>query len=382
MKRYLATTIITVAMLAITLIIGIEFRSQHRPEIIVRGPGVTEVRWLSDWFPGLRGTPGDTEVFILRGAEPGESMLIIGGAHPSEPASLVTAVVLIENMVVETGTVFIIPRANASGFTHTTPQEGHPARFTIELPDGSHREFRYGSRLSNPIHQWPDPELYIHMSGVPVAGPESRNLNRVFPGRPVGNLTERVAYGITTLIVQENILITVDVHEASPEFPTNNAIVVHERAGEMGALLVMDLQDNEGLDNRFERSPVGLRGLSHRELGDYTNTYMFLFETPNAAQGRLRGRTNPALVVSGDCIMYTRAVASGFSLFCGCRDVKLPHPMEQRVGRHVAGIYWLMNVLTFDFPQYGDIVARGIPSFQELQTRGVGAFLLPVRLPL
>ena len=368
--------------MTVTIIIGIQFRSNHRPEIIVRGPGVTEVRWLSDWFPGLRGSPGDTEVFILRGTEPGESMLVMGGVHPSEPAGFMAAVVLIENMVVETGTVFIIPRANASGFTHNAPQEGHPARYTVDLPDGSVREFRFGSRLSNPVHQWPDPDLYIHMSGVPVAGAESRNLNRVFPGRPVGNLTERVAYGITTLIVQENILITVDLHEASPEFPTNNAIVVHERAGEMGALLVMDLQDNEGIDNRFERSPLGLRGLTHRELGDYTNTYMFLFETPNASQGRIRGRTDTALVLSGDCIMYRRAVASGFSVFCGCREVKEPHSLEQRVGRHLAGIYWLLNVLTFDFEQYGDIVARGIPGFQDIQARGLGTFLLPVRLPL
>ena len=382
MKKYLSTIIISLLTLAVTIIIGMEFRSNHRPEIIVRGPGVTEVRWLSDWFPGLRGSPGDTEVFILRGTEPGETMLILGGVHTSEPTGFMSAVVLIENMIVDTGTVFIIPRANASAFTHTTPQEGHPARYTIELPDGSLREFRFGSRLTNPVHQWPDPDLYIHMSGVPVAGPESRNLNRVFPGRPDGNLTERVAYGITTLIVQENILITVDLHEASPEFPTNNAIVVHERAGEMGALLVMDLQDNEGIDKRFERSPVGLRGLTHRELGDYTNTYMFLFETPNVSQGRIRGRTDAALVLTGDCIMYIRAVASGFSVFCGCRDVKLPHPIEQRVGRHLAGIYWLLNVLNWDFDQYGNIEARGIPRFQELQARGLGTFLIPVRLPL
>ena len=375
--KYLSTIIISIVMLVVIIVTGIEFRSNHVPEIIVRGPGVTEVRWLSDWFPGLRGSPGDTEVFIFRGEQPGTSLLVLGGVHPNEAAALIAPVVLIENVVVEKGTLIVIPRANASAFTHNTPQEGHPARYPIYRPDGSARWFRLGSRLTNPIHQWPDPAMYIHVSGQPLAGSEVRNLNRAFPGRPNGNLTERVAFGITSLINQEGIDITVDMHEASPEFPANNAIIVHERAGEMGAIVVMELQINLGINKSFERSPVGLRGLSHRELGDYTDTYMFLFETPNAAQGRMRGRTDTALVLSGDCDWYTRAVAAGVRLFCGCLDEKKPHSMEQRVGRHLAGIYWIMNVVNWDFPhQFDGIIIHGIPGYMEIQEKGIGAFLL------
>lgn len=376
MKKHLSTIIISVLVLTVIIITGREFRSNHVPEIIVNGPGVTEVRWLSDWFPGLRGTPGDTEVFILRGSEPGSSMLVLGGVHPNEPASLVSAVVLIENVVVERGTLFVIPRANASAFTHNSPQDGHPARFTIERPDGTGREFRFGSRLTNPIHQWPDPDMYIHVSGQPLAGSEIRNLNRAFPGRPRGNITEMIAYGITTFIRQENITITVDLHEASPEFPTNNAIIVHERTGEFGALVIMELEFNLDINLLFELSPVGLRGLSHREIGDYTDTFKFLFETPNASQGRLRGRTDAALVLSGDDAWYARAMAAGIRLFCGCIDVKQAHPIEQRVARNMAGIYWIMNVLNWDFPEYDDIIIHGIPDYHEIQAKGVGAFLL------
>lgn len=36
-------------------------------------------------------------------------------------------------------------------------------RFTIETPNGE-RWFRFGSRATNPIHQWPDPEIYVHAS--------------------------------------------------------------------------------------------------------------------------------------------------------------------------------------------------------------------------
>ena len=49
----------------------------------------------------------------------------------------------------------------------------------------------------------------------------------------------------------------------------------------------------------LEPSPVSLHGLTHRELGDYTNTYALLMETGNPSQGRLRGYTDEDLVKTG-----------------------------------------------------------------------------------
>lgn len=82
-------------------------------------------------------------------------MLVLGGTHPNEPSGLVAAVLLIENAQPEAGTLYVIPRTNNSAFTCTDPQEGAPMRFTIDTPNGE-RWFRFGSRATNPIHQWPD----------------------------------------------------------------------------------------------------------------------------------------------------------------------------------------------------------------------------------
>src|SRR5690606_29654251 len=45
---------------------------------------VTEVRRLSDYFPALTGSPGDTDVFILEGDAPGATVLVLGGVHPAK----------------------------------------------------------------------------------------------------------------------------------------------------------------------------------------------------------------------------------------------------------------------------------------------------------
>jgi len=236
---------------------AVSFRSMLEPEPIFPSPGLTAQILLSDYFPPLEGTPGDTEVYVFQGEEPGANVLIIGGVHANEPAGFLAAVVLVENLEVRAGKVVVVPRANASAFTCNDPQEGNPQWFFIETPRGE-RAFRLGSRLTNPVHQWPDPTLFETPSGQIVAGPEARNLNRAFPGRPHGYLTERIAFGIMELIREEGIDIGIDLHESSPEYPVINAIVFHEKSAEIAALAQMDLQF-EGLDLRLEASPQNLR---------------------------------------------------------------------------------------------------------------------------
>jgi hypothetical protein len=372
MRKHISTIIISVVMLVVAIITGMDFRRMHAAELIVSGPGVTEIRMLSEWFPGLAGTRGDTEVFILRGETDGGSMLVLGGVHPNEPASLMSAVVLIENVRVTRGTLYVIPRTNNSGFTHNTPQEGHPSFFHFQTADGSTRQFRFGSRLTNPLDQWPDPDIHIHYpSGQRRSGSETRNLNRGFPGRPDGSFTERVAYGITQLILAQNITMTIDIHEASPEYPVTNAMVIHDRAMHLAANVVLGLE-MEDIVIGLEPSPVTLRGLSHRELGDATNTFSILLESANPAQGRLRGRTDEALVLYGRCPYYVRAHALG-RLFVPFDETG--HPIEDRVGRHMATIAEFAFVLSMLYPEYG-ITIEGIPGHQELLERGIGAFLL------
>ncbi|MCP4751334.1 MAG: succinylglutamate desuccinylase/aspartoacylase family protein [Proteobacteria bacterium] len=336
------------------------------------GEGVTEVRRLSDYFPALAGSAGDTEIYILKGKSPGASMLILGGTHPNEAASNASAVVMMENLKVAQGALYIITKANRSGFTHNDPTEGYPQGYPIDLPDGSVRMFPFGSRATNPIHQWPDPDIYIHSSGQTLSGAETRNLNRAYPGNPDGNLTEQVAYAIVRLIKKEKIDLAVDLHEASPEYPVINAIVAHDRAFDLAAMSVMEL-DMEGLVFSLEPSPSNLRGLSHREWGDFTDTMAMLMESTNAVQGRLRGRTDVSLIVKAKDPYYVEAYKMG-RLYVDYPEEG--HPIEERVGRHVAGIKAIVD--SFNALETGkSIVVEGFPGFGDLMSKGLGHFLTP-----
>jgi hypothetical protein len=301
-------------------------------------------------------------------------MLVLGGTHPNEPSSFLSAVLLIENASVRTGTLYVIPRANISGFTHNDPQEGAPATYSIELADGSLRTFRYGSRATNPIHQWPDPDVYIHAaSGQTLSGNETRNLNRGYPGRPDGTLTERVCFGIAQLIRAETVDITIDLHEASPEYPVINAIVAHERAMPVASAVVLGMEMYD-INIGLEPSPKNLRGLTHRELGDATDTLAVLMETANPSQGRLRSRTDVDLVLTGKDPYYVKAQALG-RLYVPFDESG--HPIGQRVGRHLTGISEFAFALSMEYPDK-PLEIDDIPSYDELAQSGVGPFLKPV----
>lgn len=371
MKGNKTTAIILIGLaLATAFFAGREFLKMREPEPIIKGVGVTEVQKLSQYFPDLKGTNGDTDIYILKGQEPGGSMLVLGGTHPNEPSGFMSAVVLIENAKVNKGTLYVIPRTNQSGFTHNDPQEGSPQRFHIQTKDGE-RWFRYGSRATNPLDQWPDPDVYIHASsGQQLSGNETRNLNRAYPGRPDGTYTEKVAYAITEMIKKNKINMTVDLHEASPEYPVINAIVSHDRAMPITSQVTMNLEF-EDIAIGLEPSPKTLRGLTHRELGDYTDTYAVLMETANPAQGRLRGKTNEALILTGKDKTYVKAQKLGRLFVPFTED---GHPLEQRVARNIAALTELKNVMGELEPDKV-IEIDYLPTYSDLVEKGLGEYL-------
>ena len=375
MKGNKTTGIIMIFLsLIITFIAGKEFLKTRELEPIVKGDGVTSMQKLSDYLPALKGTRGDSDIYILQGEEPGGSVLVLGGTHPNEPAAFLTTVLLVENLKVDKGTVYIIPRANGSAMSHNDPQEASPQRFTIKTPYGE-RWFRFGSRATNPLDQWPDPDVYIHAaSGQKLSGNETRNLNRAYPGRADGTYTEKVAYAITELIKKNDINMEIDLHEASPEYPVINAIVAHERAMPISSQVVMNMEF-EDIQIGLEPSPPSLHGLTHRELGDYTNTYAVLMETANASQGRLRGKTDENLVLTGKDPTYVKAQEIG-RLFVPYDENG--HPIEERVGRHLTGVVQHINVMGENEPDK-EIIIGGLPSYEDLQKNGVGAYLKEVK---
>ena len=370
-KSWMSATALLVLAAAAIGYLAVQFLSMREVEPIYPGPGVTEVKMLSDWYPGLKGTAGDTEVYVLKGEKEGDSMLVLGGTHANEPSGLVGAVLLIENVVVEEGTLYVIPRTNNSAMTCTDPQEGAPMRFTISTPGGD-RWFRFGSRATNPIHQWPDPEIYVHAtSGQRLSGSETRNINRSYPGRTDGNFTEKMSYGVTQLIQQEKVAITVDLHEASPEYPTINTIVAHQDALALASQALINMQ-LEGMSIGLEPSPERLHGLTHRELGDFTETLALLMETSNPSQGRLRGVTNAEMVVTGKDKYYLKA--SGYGRLYDLGYSEAGRSISERVARHVTGV--VQFAVAFNELGLGNMVFTNVPSYSEMAA-DIGPYLTP-----
>lgn len=356
------------ALLVIAMVVP-TFTRMNTPELIKKGPGVSQIKMLSDYFADLKGMAGDTEVYMLDSGKPGGTVLVLGGTHPNEPSGYVGAILLIENVRLNAGRMIIIPRANNSGFTHTDYMEGAPQEFTLKTASGE-RKFRHGSRATNPTHQWPDPDIYVHAgSGQKLSGSETRNLNRAYPGRKDGNLTEKVAYGIVQLIKAEKVNMTIDYHEASPEYPVINAIVAHDRAMDIAAEATMNLQLDD-IKMGLEPSPKKLRGLSHRELGDATDTLAILMETSNPAQGRLRGATDAELVVTGKDKMYVQAAKLG-RLFVPTTEKG--HPLSERVARHVAATDELIKVYNGQHPG-SMVVLANVPTYVEM-LKGIEKYL-------
>lgn len=361
------------AAAAIVFMVSLDFREMWLDPPIYPGLGVTGQARLSDYFPDIKGTAADTDVYVLEGEAAGGTALILGGTHPNEPASSLTAITILENAVVTQGRLIVIPRAARSGFTATDPQEGYPQFFRIETPSGT-RRFRYGGRGINPIHQWPDPVIYINGSGQQLAGPEVRNLNRSYPGDPEGYLTERLAYAIVEMIRQEEVDLSIDLHEASPEYPVINAMVAHENAMDLAVEAAL-LLEFEGIQISVEPSPANLRGLSHREWGDATGTKAVLIESANPAQGRLRGPTNEALIVDGVDRYYNRAGELGLLYVPFGEEGS---PLGERVGRHIQTVSTLLEVFSSYHPDR-TIGVDNLPTFDDVLQHSLGAFLVSPR---
>lgn len=377
-KQFIFNVAILVAVALVCTAAGIDFMRMHVPEqIVTTNPNIAETKMLSDYSPTLKGTEADTAIFVLKGEKPGGSMLILGGTHPNETAGVLSAVTYVENARVEAGTVYIIPHTNSSGFTHTAPTRGQMDICSFTLEDGSTREFRMGTRLTNPVHQWPDPNYYDGKSGRELKygeTPEIRNLNRSHPGDPNGTLTERISYGLYKLITEEKIDVTYDAHEAGPEFLRVNYMIAHERAMPVGSMAVMNA-NLAGLPVQIDLSGKDSFGLSHRSLGDNTDSLMTLFETLNPAMGTMHGKVTEDLVLNGISDNYVKATKMG-RLSSG-ELTEEGSPMSKRTAFHMV----MCRELAVSFSEANPdkpITITGMPSYDDYINKGIGGILLPL----
>ncbi|MCR4403464.1 MAG: succinylglutamate desuccinylase/aspartoacylase family protein [Firmicutes bacterium] len=346
------------------------YEHRHFREPVVLGPGVTEVKKLGDYSPAVRGTVNDCNVYVLDSGVPGGTMLVLGSSHPEEPGAVLSAILIVEQARPTAGRILVVPRANRSASTVTRPGDAYPQFFTIETEWGE-RRFRMGDRWANPLDSWPDPEVYVHYpSRQMLAYMDVRNLNRAWPGRESGLIVERTTFALTELIKKEKVDVVIDLHEAELEYSVISTIVAHQRAADVAAMVSMMLSSME-FKIGVEYSPEKLHGLSHRELGDYTDALVFEPETPEPFLDRVRGVTDERLLLEGKDefvmaagrrgLLYEKIDESGW-------------PIEVRVGRHNSTIAKIAEMYT-SFYTERPILLEGLPLYSELVASGVGKYL-------
>jgi predicted deacylase len=357
---------------ALAVFAGLSFhRSRHLREPVVAGPGVTKVVKLGDYFAPVAGTTNDVNVYVLEGKEPGGTVLLMGGTHPEEPAGRLAAWIMAENAEISKGRLFVILTANRSASTATRLGGAYPPDFTIPTAWGG-QKFRMGDRWSNPLDQWPDPEVYLHYpTRQELAYVDIRNLNRAFPGRPNGTLTERTCFAITELIRREKVDIAIDFHEAELQYPVISTIVAHQKGADLAAAASMFISSVEGFAIGVENSPKALRGLSHREIGDATGAISLLLEAPEPFLDATRGRTDRKLLLTGKDEFIVRAGKRG--LLFEKIDEK-GWPIDIRVGRHTSTVLQILEIWSGDHPDRA-VVLSGVPRYTDVVANGTGAYL-------
>ena len=372
-KQILLKVICLVLALVLAAIAGVSFYDQrHYKETVVVSDALTEVRWLSDYVPMLKGTYGDTPIFIFDSGVEGGSVLYCGGTHPYEPATSLSAFILMENIQVEKGKVFVIPQCSYSATTLGVQGNAYPSYYTIETEWGE-QKYKIGERNTNPLDQWPDNFTYINYpSGQSQAYNDLRNLNRCYPGRLDGTFTERVAYAIMEFIRTENIDMSIDCHEASIMYPVVGTYVAHDDAMDIAMMAAMDLSATS-FDMKIEQSPKSLKGFTHREWGDYSDTLAILMETPEPFIDRIVGPMTEDLMMTGKDLFLSFAGDKGLTYVKYTEENDYSWPMNVRVGRHLSGAAKAIYYMNMFFPEK-EVIATW-PSYEELVEKDCGAFL-------
>lgn len=361
-------------MVALIVILSIfQFAPDFQMEEITIPPDTT-VKYLSDYFPPLQNTVMDTPVYIQEGEEPGGTLLVLCGSHSKEIASTVSGVVIIEKLKVQKGRVIVIPRANQSGARNIEPFSGNIAGFYINTSSGEERYFRIGGRRTRPADQYPDPLYYKPPSGGEwLRADEVRNINRCYPGREDGWLTEKLSFAIIELIKKEKVDIAFDLHEAPPFSRLINTLVAHPKSVEIATDSLLNLS-LEGVEMRLEISSETFQGLSHKEWGDSTPAHSFLIETTNPIQNKFKSKLSDRTILEGIDKNYELAIKKKVLQGMSSRGDKIQFPLKERVGIAVSTINEIVKSYTLFNPEK-EIIISGLPSHEDLNQKGIGAYL-------
>ena len=370
-KEWKIKSLLIAVMAVILIISGIQLYTHRHFNIpIVAGPGVTKVVKLSQFCPSLAGTMADTNVFYMEGKEPGGKMLMMANTHANEPAAMLTALIFIENVVVEKGTLIIIPFFNNSAGRNPKPGDGYPLYFNIKT-DWGHKKFRMGNRNASPLEQWPDPDVYVHYPDKSLLSYlDVRNTNRTWPGRANGPIMEQVTYAAMEIIKKEQVDIALDIHGAETMYSVTNCIVAPEKSMRIATMASLTVKMKENFKNHVEPSPRGFRGLSHREIGDFSPALPFLLEAPIPFLDQPTGPKTVDLLLDGKD-PFLLSLAKQKKLFVPYDESGWP--MAKRVGQHCSVTLELLRQFSKRHPKK-NIQLQHCPKYAEVVEKGVGTF--------
>lgn len=350
---------------------GLGFMKMHKPDPLYPSTAVTSKAKLGDYYAPISGTMGDSDIFFMKGAQPGAKVLVLGGTHNDEPSGQLSAITLLENAHVDVGELIIIPRTNNSGSTFIQEMNAEPYYVELEVADGI-RRIRTGSRYANAAFQFPDPDVFVNVGGAHYPGVEVRDINRVYPGRDGGWDVEQAAHALIEFINTEQIDLVIDLHEAVPEHYVVNCLIGHDRAMELVAMATMGLL-MQGIDINMYDSPL-VPGFSHRSIGDNTNALVVLAETTNILQGAFRGKPDQQLLHDGKDPFYD-ILAAKEKIYVEY-DSSVGVTLSERVGRHLTTVMELVRNLPFVLPDKA-IEISGVPEIEALREKGVEYYLDP-----
>ena len=324
---------------------------------------------LSDYDSSLLGTKMDAPVFVFDSGINGADVFIMGGTHPNESGGILSAIIIMENIELESGRVFVLPVANMSAYLNTLPGYGYPEYYTLQTEWGE-KSFKVGSRVASPLDQWPDPPFYVHYpSGQRLSYEEARNINRTFPGRRNGSPLERASNAIMTLLEKEGIDYAFDLHEASVTYPVNLDIVASEISFDIAYLSALMLEE-KGISLRVEATSSSNKGYTHSEWARVDGVHPFLIEVPTPFIDRTPGAMTGKMIVSGKDEFLYKVAEYGYS------GVDYPEDgisISERVAIHVATIDKCLEIAGQFNPE--NAIEIKLPSYEEIKEKGVGSFL-------
>ena len=152
-KSLIPNIAVLLVVALVCVLTGQIYLQQQKDDVLyTENPNITSVIRLSDYNPDLKDTPGDVDIYVFDSGIPGGKALIYGGTHTNEVGSMLNAVTYLENVKCEEGTLYVMVRANNSGYSHTQPLLAQANKMTFQLSDGStrHPHLQPGAPVARP----------------------------------------------------------------------------------------------------------------------------------------------------------------------------------------------------------------------------------------